>query len=96
MNTQTAERIEVWRDSTSDPETPVWCVSLCADDGEEIRCLDTTDDHDAGIASGREEARQRDLPLYCRDRDGGCTLLAQWKRDSKKHDRVMRETEIGR
>lgn len=69
-------RIEVWLDETSDPSEPVWCVSLCASDGEEIKCLSTEDDHDEAILVGKEEASIRELTCVERNTDGSIDEVA--------------------
>ena len=57
----TEEYIAVWRDEDSDPERPVYCVSLCDDDGAEKRCLDCTPLSDHAIMVGKAEAASRHI-----------------------------------
>ncbi len=46
--------IEVWLDAASDIDEPVWCVSLCEDDGQEVRCFSVHDEKaDAEAAAER-------------------------------------------
>lgn len=56
-----ARQIEVWYDETSDSDEPIWCVSLCEEDGEEIKCLATYDDRDEAIEAGRRAAAKRSI-----------------------------------
>lgn len=72
---QTANQIEVWRDATSDNDSPAWCVSVCTADGDEIECLHTEADRDDAITAGRGAAEQRGLPLYERSTDGSLGVL---------------------
>lgn len=58
-----SKRIDIWYDATSDASNPVWCVSLCADDGEEIKCLDTADTYAEAKQIGEREASDRRLVL---------------------------------
>ena len=57
---KTAEYIAVWRDEDSDPERPVYCVSVCDDDGAE-RCLDCAPLADTAIMVGKAEAASRHI-----------------------------------
>lgn len=68
---KTTNRIEVWYDNS--PETfdalgrDAWTVSLCFDDGEEIRCLSRHDDEASALEAGETEASARGLQLIVRD-----------------------------
>lgn len=77
MDKQKAARIEVWHDTTSDPSTPVWCVSACTEDGDEIKCIDTADTRAEAVETGHREADDRALPLCERDSDGTLTTLRE-------------------
>lgn len=68
--TMEAKQIEVWLDETSDPSDPAWCVSLCAGDGEEIRCLATYEDRARAMKVGADEASRRGLACIERNTDG--------------------------
>jgi hypothetical protein len=59
--------IEVWYDKTSDPEEPMYCVSLCEADGEEVKCLSTHEERPAAVSAGQQAAKKRDLKLVERD-----------------------------
>lgn len=61
MSTTTEQHIEVWHDQASDSENPVWCVSLCEADGEEIRCLCTRKNHSAATSAGQSAAKKRGM-----------------------------------
>lgn len=79
-----ARSIEVWLDSTSDAETPVWCVSLVDGDGDEIRCLSThTDEADAW-----EAVRAMHTGWTAGDGSGhdGYQLLDYWEPDESRPD----------
>ena len=54
--------VEVWLDETSDPSEPLWCVSLCTDEGE-IRCISTHEDQSDAISAGQAAAARRGLAL---------------------------------
>jgi hypothetical protein len=59
-------RIEVWHDDTSDPGNPLYCVSLCEDDGEEIKCLSTHERRADAEIAGRGAAEKRNLKAIFR------------------------------
>ena len=71
-----SKQIEVWYDETSDADEPVWCVSLCDDDGQEVKCLSAHDDKDDAIDAGREAAQERGLRLCERSKHGPITEIA--------------------
>ena len=79
-----ARTIEVWLDSTSDSESPMWCVSLCAEDGDEIRCLSTHDDE----ADAWDAVKAMHLGWTEGDGSGheGYSLLDYWQRDESRPD----------
>ena len=68
-------RIDVWHDTHSDSDTPVWCVSLCEEDGEEIRCLSSFPARDEAIDAGRAEANRRSLLAFERSSCGESTEI---------------------
>lgn len=55
--------IELWYDETSDSDNPVYCVSLCEPDGEEIMCLSTHDDKTEATEAAERSATKRGLAL---------------------------------
>lgn len=59
--TNTDQHIALWLDATSDPSDPVWCVSLCAQDGEEIACLSWHQSEDNASLRAEREAATRGL-----------------------------------
>lgn len=59
----TTRHIEVWYDETSDSDNPVYCVSLCEEDGEEIKCLSTHDDRADALEAGQKSADKRGIAL---------------------------------
>ena len=59
------QHIEVWYDEASGDE-PKWCVSLCEDDGEEVKCLATRTDRDHAIARGQVAAAKRGIKMLIR------------------------------
>ncbi len=66
----TNRQIEIWLDETSDGDEPMWCVSLCESDGEEVRCLSTHDDLATATAAAKKSAATRNLPLFTRSKHG--------------------------
>lgn len=70
-----SQQIEVWRDETSDADEPIWCVSLCDDDGQEVKCLSTHDDKSGAIEAGRKVAHKRGLRLCERSKYGPITEI---------------------
>lgn len=56
-------RIDLWYDETSDCENPVWCVSLCTADGEEIKVLDTAASHADALPVAEKKAASHGLVL---------------------------------
>lgn len=69
-----SKQIEVWCDATSDTDE-VWCVSLCDDDGQEVKCLSTHDDKDDAIDAGKEAAQKWELRLCERSKHGPITEI---------------------
>jgi hypothetical protein len=70
-----ARHIEVWHDDTSDPDEPLWCVSLCEEDGEEVRCFSTHDERNEADAAARRAAQKRGLKAYYRGKHGDTVAL---------------------
>jgi hypothetical protein len=68
--TTMANHIEVWHDETSDASEPRYCVSLCEEDGEEVRCLSTHEGRDEAEEAGRSEAGKRGLAVLYREKTG--------------------------
>jgi len=68
-------KIEVWHDSTSEPQHPCWCVSLCEPDGDEIRCLACRESYDDAVREAQEQAAARRMSAYERDEEGELHLL---------------------
>ena len=68
-------QIEVWYDGTSDADAPVWCVSLCDEGGQEIKCLSTHANRAEAVQDGREKAQRCGLRLFGRDVHGAVTDL---------------------
>lgn len=73
--TMSSKHIEVWYDETSDADEPLYCVSLCAADGEEIRCLSTHEEREAAEEAGRKAAEKRGLTAMYRDKHGVTAAL---------------------
>jgi hypothetical protein len=67
-----AHQIQLWRDSTSNPDDPRYCVSLCETDGGEVKCLSTyaLDDHADAWLFAMAEAQRRDLAAVEIDQHG--------------------------
>lgn len=65
-----SKKIEVWYDETSDPSEPMWCVSLCQDDGDEINCLSTHEEREDAIVAGKKSAEKRGLKIFERGEHG--------------------------
>lgn len=70
-----SKQIEVWYDETSDTDEAVWCVSLCDEEGQEVRCLSTHDDQSDAIEAGREAAQERGMRLCERSKYGAVTEI---------------------
>lgn len=66
----TATRIEVWHDATSNPDAGEWCVSLCDSDGGEIECLAVYEHREDAVELAKYEADDLGLPACERGRDG--------------------------
>lgn len=62
--------IEVWYDETSDSDNPLWCVSFCEADGDEIKCLSTHEDQADALMAGQNAADKRGIECLHRDADG--------------------------
>ena len=62
-----ARHIEVWYDETSDAAEPMWCVSLCEEDGSEVKCLSTHEDKDEAESAGESAAAKRHIDACTRD-----------------------------
>lgn len=73
-----ARHIEVWYDETSDSDNPLWCVSLCEEDGEEIKCLSTHEDEGDAASYGESAAAKRKIDARKRDEDGSVYTYAQF------------------
>ena len=73
-----SRHIEVWHDKTSDSDSPVWCVSLCEDDGDEVKCLSTHETEYEAEAVGEVEAAHRHIDACKRDTDGSVWTYAQF------------------
>lgn len=67
--------IEIWYDETSDSDNPEWCVSVCEDDGEEIRCLSTHGRYSDAVAAGKKSAAKRGIELVERSTSGQTSSL---------------------
>ena len=66
----TTRHIEVWYDETSDCDNPLYCVSLCEEDGREIKCLSTHENREEADDAGRKAAAKRDVVALYRTRQG--------------------------
>lgn len=71
----TETQIEVWLDTVDDPDDPLWCVSLCEDDGDEVSCIAAYEYRDDAIERAWREAGKRSLPAYERTCDGALHRL---------------------
>ena len=60
--------IEVWFDGTSGDD--LYCVSLCQEDGAEVKCLSTHEDESEAKDEGRRVAKARGLPVLFREESG--------------------------
>ncbi len=67
--------IDVWHDTTSDCDKPVWCVSL-VENREELSCLRTFKSRDKAVKWGRLTARERGLALRECDAMGRTSEIA--------------------
>ena len=61
-----AASIEVWLDDATDYESPVYCISLCAADGEELLCLGHTPRQDEAVALAKKVAASQRIPVKVR------------------------------
>ena len=61
------KHIEVWLDKTGDPDEPLWCVSLCEPEGDEIKCLSTHREKGDAIWAGTRAAASRGMHLQLMD-----------------------------
>ena len=67
--------IEVWYDETSDSDQPTYCISLCDEDGDEIKCLGTYDDRAEAESAGLEAATERGMECLYRDTSGQTSAI---------------------
>jgi hypothetical protein len=81
-----SQRIDVWfdhdiheasLDGAPDASFEPYCVSLCTEDGEEIRCLSMHATRTAARVAGTYESVARKLPLYFVDSYGNATPQPQ-------------------
>lgn len=62
--------IVVWLDDASNYNKPTWCVSLCREDGDEIKCLSTHDEESEAIEEGKRTAAELSLAAFARSERG--------------------------
>ncbi len=67
--------IEVWLDETSDSDDPTYCVSLCEEDGEEVKLIGTRDAREEADELGLRAADKRGIPVMFRETSGATSSL---------------------
>lgn len=73
------DHVEIWWDEDScqdDGDTSCWCVSLCDDDGSEIRCEHTHCTYSNAVTAAEREASWHGVQAFERSTDGQLTDLA--------------------
>lgn len=70
------QHIEVWHDTTSQPGIETWNVSLCGEDGSEIRLLGAYELHRDADRAARLAHLAYSIPVFERNENGELTAQA--------------------